>query len=245
MLYVYCVVDTSQPLALDVPGLGGERPGNIGYRDIGMIVGPAPPAAPEPSRENLEAHDRVVLRLMTDHAVLPVRFGTLVRSEDAARALLASRYEHFAAGLRSLAGQVEFSLTVLWEPPLVPDAGRTPDGPVPGEAHLRNGGTQDSGGPGTAYLLRLWHRHREEQALRTRAERLVSTLENAFLELASGRAATVLATPRLLLRAAYLVPAGEAEPFRDAVRAALDQHPRLRWLLTGPWPPYHFARLEG
>ncbi|EFL13179.1 GvpL/GvpF family gas vesicle protein [Streptomyces sp. C] len=44
-----------------------------------------------------------------------------------------------------------------------------------------------------------------------------------------------------VLNDAYLVPDGEADAFRAAVRHAADDLPGVRVELTGPWAPYSFA----
>jgi hypothetical protein len=44
-----------------------------------------------------------------------------------------------------------------------------------------------------------------------------------------------------VLRAAYLVDRDAVDGFRGAVADLQHEHPRLRILCTGPWPPYSFA----
>ena len=46
-----------------------------------------------------------------------------------------------------------------------------------------------------------------------------------------------------LLRGAYLVDRAAVPRFRRAVAGLQREHPRLRILCTGPWPPYSFAEI--
>jgi len=51
----------------------------------------------------------------------------------------------------------------------------------------------------------------------------------------------MLITPGLLLTAAYLVERNQVAAFRQAVEALSAAYPALRFLCTGPWPPYSFV----
>lgn len=47
----------------------------------------------------------------------------------------------------------------------------------------------------------------------------------------------------MVLNTAYLVDDARAEQFADAVAELDVEHPLLHLYLTGPWPPYSFARI--
>jgi len=48
----------------------------------------------------------------------------------------------------------------------------------------------------------------------------------------------------MVLNAAYLVPASDAQPWLELVEQVRALHPRATVRLDGPWPPYSFATLE-
>jgi len=56
---------------------------------------------------------------------------------------------------------------------------------------------------------------------------------------------SVLASPQLLLSAAYLLPRGQLESFQSALDETESRHPGLTFVCTGPWPPYSFALIDG
>src|SRR5438552_1665664 len=64
---------------------------------------------------------------------------------------------------------------------------------------------------------------------------------------ASSRAETqhVLASPQLVLSAAYLLPRSEVDSLRTAVEKVGRTRPELTFICTGPWPPYSFALVDG
>ncbi len=100
---------------------------------------------------------------------------------------------------------------------------------------------------GTAFLLR---KKLEQDASRELAARLRAEMDETFAELAQGAAESLRREPaappeqggRLLLDAAFLVPAGKSDDFEALVeQCAARLAPRAcEVTLTGPWPPYHF-----
>ena len=51
-------------------------------------------------------------------------------------------------------------------------------------------------------------------------------------------------TDQLLLAAGHLVERGSVAQFREIVKAARAERPELKFLISGPWPPYSFANIE-
>jgi hypothetical protein len=77
------------------------------------------------------------------------------------------------------------------------------------------------------------------------SERLAAELHESLARRARDSTCSVVATPQLVLSAAYLLPRSEVEAFVDAVRAQEAARHGLTFLCTGPWPPYSFAMVEG
>jgi hypothetical protein len=80
----------------------------------------------------------------------------------------------------------------------------------------------------------------EVQAAERAAERIHLPLAAA----AGANTLNVLATPDLLLSAAYLIPRAEVDAFRARVQELGDEHPDLTLVCTGPWPAYSFATVD-
>jgi Gas vesicle synthesis protein GvpL/GvpF len=69
-------------------------------------------AVEEPTADDLWRHGEQLEQLMEDRDVLPVRYGTVVRDEDAAARVLDQRRGELAAGLERVRGAVELALRV-------------------------------------------------------------------------------------------------------------------------------------
>jgi hypothetical protein len=149
----------------------------------------------------------------------------ILKNQQAALDALAKRYDAYMANLDRVRGRVELGLRVLWR------------APEPIAAAL----TQDQYRDGRSYLLaRLAEEHRA-QAERRAAEVQAATLTQRMTELAVDFVAEVLVTPRMLLKAAYLIEQTQIGAFQQAVNEQQARDDSLRFLCTGPWPAYHFV----
>jgi len=163
---------------------------------------------------------------MADSTVLPVRFGTVLADKAAVQATLAAHYSHFVTNLDRVRGRVELGLRVLWD---------NNDCPIDKDDRTRVAGS------GRAYLLARMQEERRAHAWRQRGEALAAELDGPLADLAVESTHQVLVTPRLLLTAAYLVERRVVVPFQRRVETLNGAYPGLRFLCTGPWPPYSFV----
>jgi hypothetical protein len=176
-------------------------------------------------------HDAVVRGAVRNGPVLPLRFGTVVPDEAAARRLLREHGDAAREQLERVGDAHEWGVRLVRALPAEPEPSRT--------------GTEQSG---TDYLAR------RRQALREKDDATRAAAHGAEL-LEQTLAPHVTASARrggspgssLLLDLAYLVPSAAETGFLAAVdqlRADLAGQ-RLTLETTGPWPPYSFSTLEG
>jgi hypothetical protein len=182
-----------------------------------------------PTLQNLRVHERVIEELMADRPVLPARFGTVFADERRLEDALARHAAALAEGLVRVRGCVELGVRVLWDPP------------DEESEEKRAGGSGTRSGTGRAYMLARLGAERRQREIRERAERLGAALHEPLASRAAESTHRLLTTPELLLSGAYLVSREKADEFRRCVELLGKEHPDLRILCTGPWPPYHFT----
>jgi hypothetical protein len=121
-------------------------------------------------------------------------------------------------------------LKVLWEAGVAP----------PVEDHLPSD-LDPSAGPGRRYLFQRLGEEQTSEAIRVRGEGLIQSIQTALDPLTEASTLRRFATPRLLLDAAYLVSRERLDMFCQGVERLEERGSGLRYLLSGPWPPYSFA----
>jgi len=225
--YIYGIVGFPPELARGIQGLGGNPVRLLPQGDVAAVMSPSP-LSPWPLDEaHLILHETVVEDVMDTRPILPVRYNTLLRTEEAVITLLAERAQAFRSALERVAGRVEMGLRILWEP--AAETGVSPDQEI------------EERGPGAEYLYQRLREERRRSRLQAEGETLIHELQASFLPLAVESCLHPLPTKRLLLTAAYLVDRDRVEAFRKLVTKVWDDFQQLQFLLTGPWPPYHFV----
>ena len=225
MVYVYAIAEGRGPMS----GSGlEERPLESQVHRSVAVVFSRHEGNLSPSPENLWRHERVVESLMTDHTLLPSRFGTTLRDEDALAETIAPHVDELSAGLERVRGCVELGVRVLWS------AGSAGG---PEEIAAANG----SATSGRDYMLARLAEERRRRRVEERAASLFDQVHEALVPLARDGTRLVVSGPVPVLKSAYLVERGRTEHFRARLRAVRSDHPNLRVLCTGPWPPYNFV----
>ena len=116
-LYVYCIIGTGEARNFGAFGVGGrgDPVTTIACRDLGAVVSSISMDRYVVGQETMLSHERVIERVMAEHAALPVRFYTVAPNAEEVRSLLRSRYTEFKALLRELDNKVELGLKALWK----------------------------------------------------------------------------------------------------------------------------------
>ena len=209
MIELYAIIDHPGP-PLPLPGIAPLR--SVAQDRLAFVYAPAREAKVSP--EFLWHHERVMEALMEGRDLLPVRYGTRLADEGAARRALADRQDELANALDRVRDAVELSMRVLGER----------EGAMPA-VEVRNG---------MDYVRAKVRATAAQNSVVQRVHKPLSQLSRS----------TMQRSPRAngeLLRTAYLVDRTAVQEFVDRVVELQDTGPELRLLCTGPWPPYSFS----
>jgi hypothetical protein len=179
-------------------------------------------------------HEAVIERFLAAPAVLPMQLFTMFKTDARALEYVARNRRRIDRLLDRIAGHVEWGVRLTWDEQAARAAVE--------EAHRPRGAAG-----GAAYLARKRDLHdvkRKQLAdARAIATRVFKDLSRQATD-AVRRTSTEQAAPgsRLLLDAAFLVPAKRAGAFKTALRrqAGNLESSGLAVALTGPWPAYNF-----
>jgi hypothetical protein len=253
LTYVYCLIragrrPSTRKLPEGMPGSRDPRVLDAGGR-LWAIAATVPgddygEAALARGLQDLEwvgrravAHESVVEHFLGAAAVLPMQLFTLFTSDARARDHVARDRRRIDRILERIEGHVEWGLRLSFDA----------DAPLPSDAAGRVRSRPNEPASGAAYLARkrdvLGASRLRLETARADADRVFQTLAKEAAE-ARRRSETERALPgsRVLLDAAFLVPARRTGAFRTAVRRAARtlNDSAVVVSLTGPWPPYNF-----
>ena len=254
MTYLYCLVRSARKPALRRIGGGLPGAGPLRALDAGdglwLIVSDVEaadygePAIAE-GLKNLDwvsrramGHEAVVERFLGAQALLPMQLFAIFTSDDRALADVARRRRRIDRILERIRGHVEWGLRLTWDEAAARSAIEAAREPASARGRVPSG---------AAYLARKRDLLDVNRTQLAEARAQAAKLHRALSRLARDavrRTSTEQAAPgsRLLLDAAYLVPARNGAAFRGVLRqgARALRAAGISHALTGPWPAYNF-----
>jgi hypothetical protein len=245
--YVYGLLGSEQPALDDVQGVDASSPVFVVEEDgVGAIVSEVPleefgESAIQQKLEELpwveekvRAHELVLEQAARDVPVLPLRFGTIYRSLDRLRNVLAERKPELVSALEQLRGRREWGVKCLVEKTRLAEAVEGSDAQA---AELAEDAKTKPAG--SAYFARK----KLERYVDERADAMAARLAARAHERLAAVADQAVREDGATLKGAYLVHEAREEDFRRILRevGAEGEDVGLRFELTGPWPPYSFV----
>ncbi len=238
--YIYAFVPaTAGPITPD-SGIEGERIFTVAHGKTAAVVSDVPPTARlRPERRHLEAHNRVIKQLLAAGTVLPLAFGTVVRSHAALRRVLAVNGNDLESHLHRLHDKVEMGLRVTWDVPNIfeyfvqmhPELRAARDRLL-GQRHVP---TQDD----KIEVGRLF-----EQTLAADRETYAGIAENALSDSCLEFKRNRCRTEHEVMNVACLVERNAQSRFEAAMLAAAQLFDNnFAFDYNGPWAPYSFVNL--
>lgn len=217
-LYLYCLGEPDHPRPEDVVGLEGAAVRDVEAGGFSAWVSELE-RMPAPSLDRIRVHNAVVEAAAGVATPLPLRFGQWFETADDLDASLRDRGEALHAALARVSGALELGVRVL-------DPAHAPD--------------ELDRASGTAYLEALARRSRVEEEGRRRGEEVAAELKEWLGPLVRDERVRSLGAGSLV-SIAHLVDRHEIGKYRLHMDQFPPRHPELRFVLSGPWPPYGFA----
>ena len=217
--YIYCVVPPEHEPAT-VTGIDDVPVQLVQCAGLGLWTSQLA-AVPEASVTHIRQHNAVVEQAISDHVTpVPVRFGQWAADRTALDQSFEPRAENFRKLLALFAGSLEFGLRIL--DPSPPPAQDVQAGPVR---------------TGREYLVAVRDRLRPRPANEAVHERV----QAAVASLVKVERVETQQTPHIMVSYAHLVARSDFERYRSQVQKLREELTGVRFLVSGPWPPYSFA----
>ena len=221
--------------------LGGLLTRLLPYRLIYLIaavISDTPMVVPDPTRDNVLAHQRVNEMVMQHHTVIPMSFGTVFKTDHDIQELLRSAYDAFSDVLTKMQGKVEFGLKVLWDREQIIREIEND------EEDIRRLKNEISSQKGSTYFARMQYGRLIDDALQTKSEQYVSEIFQALRDVSVASRSNKPIGDRVIMNAAFLVARDAEADFDARVRDIGQRYDTLTFKYSGPWPPYNFVNIR-
>jgi hypothetical protein len=248
-LYAYGITPASVRLPADIPPVIGQTGLRlVAVDDLALLVSPVRPDELRVDEEDLSesgrlatlarGHDAVVRAASDAGPVLPLRFGTVVRDDDAARRLLDEHHDRAREQLDRIGSGREWGVKLVRRDP-APSDSPPADSPHSDPSERR-------GVTGTEYLTRRRQALARAEAAEAGADRAADVLtETLRPHVTDSLRRGGSSGSALLLDLAFLVPLDAEAAFAAAANELGEQLAAdgLAVEVSGPWAPYSFASL--
>ena len=229
-LYVYCLVEGVNKLHKAPRGIYGAPVRVMTFDDLSALVSVCREDAFPPSRKNALAHHEVVRSISKQTTPLPVRFGTVVTDRQL-RNYLSNYRQAIKAKLAHVRGCAEMNVRMI--------------GAIGSEAASQVPKEGQDLGPGTTFLLEKRREIRREEAGVVQKQQFSSWLREKLGDLIKEEKVSEVPSQTVIMaRADHLIDRVNVQEYRAKMARAVEERPEVRFMVSGPWPPYSFANIE-
>jgi len=238
--YVYCIIKASQDFRFGPIGLQGEEVLTIGIDDMAMVVSHYESdevGQIRSSRKNLLTHQKVLEKIMEEHTVLPVKFGTMAAHEGEIHNLLLRHYKGFEHNLQKFDNKVELGLKVFWK-----DMKGIYDEVLQENEPIQKLKIQLSNQENTNGLIEIGQM--VEAAVAEKKENEGQFFLDELTPIAIEHTTANLLGDQMCLNASFLVSKGREKEFDNTVEELAEKmEERYTFKYVGPLAPYNFVEL--
>jgi hypothetical protein len=240
--YVYCIIEGDSSLSFGQIGIGGrgDTVYTIHHGSLAAVVSDTPMVVYDPTRENALTHEHVIEAVMNEYTVIPMSFGTVFRTEEDVIEFLKDTADALHDVLDKMKGKIEFGLKVNWDPESV-----LKEVEVENEEIRRLKEEIQANRLASTYFARMQLGRLVEQALGEKSESYVREVYDHLRDCATASRHNKPIGDKMILNAAFLVERELSEQFDVKVQEIAQRYEgRLRFVYTGPWPPYNFVNIR-
>lgn len=229
-VYLYCVGEADHPEPRDTVGIEGSAVWALDTGGLRAWVSTLP-AAPSASLDRVRSHNAVVEASSEERTALPMRFGQWFASEVELHEVIAARRQRLESSLERVRDALEFGVRVLEPDRPDPDPSDPAAGSAPPPADRSSG---------KAYLESLAQREEGMEKTRVRGAKIAAELRR-FLGPLVREHHVRPGGGEGIVAISHLVARHDTGAYSGRVHTFTERRSDLRFVTSGPWPPYGFA----
>ncbi len=244
-IYAYAVIDSSDKIKGPLSGTEGAGIYSIPYRDVGIAASDiideclfssaVKDIGAGPAKDRALTHEKVIESLMENFTVLPFRCFTVFNGKEDVLSMAEKYYSGFKDNLERLYNKLEFGIKVIWPGDIIRERIMRSRG--------KNNGLTSISSPVKNFVKEKLERYNIDKEFEEEADRCIEAVDDLFSRFYVEKKLERLKTNKLLLSAFYLVDKEKEDDFKRLFEELKNSPGDLKYLFSGPWPPYNFIHL--
>jgi hypothetical protein len=227
-LHLYCLLPSDMPPADGICGIAGVAVEVVCCDALACWI-TRHDSRPTATADSVRAHNAVVMAAMSPPVTpVPLRFGQWLADADAVCGSIGKTAPRWLDLLHRFAGHEEYGVRIA----------RTGHADAPQTARDVHPGHEHSG---KEYMALLARRHAATAAWKAAAARIADDLLASTGAAVSDSRIELPGGADEMVSLALLVPGARAADYHELLSRFRSQRQELRFLCTGPWPPYSFV----
>jgi len=244
--YFYCVIKEEKPQKFKILGQEGKEVYTVNEGDLAIVASDTPKEEYSFIKEHLICHQKVIEGVMKEgYDVLPVRFGTVAKSEEDAREkILRAKRKELLETFPIVEGRIELGLRAIWKdmPSIFQEIVKeNPEIQRAKKEAQKNPFQMRIAGVGELVIKALDAKRENE------AEKILRPLKKLAVKF---RERELLRSPEptkdsMVLSSAFLVEKEKQKEFDDRIEELIKEYEnRIKFIYIGPIPAFNFVELH-
>jgi len=244
--YLYCIIKERNPKKFNISGQEEKEVYTINERNLAIVVSDTLKEEYPFIKEHLICHQKVIEGVMKEgYDVLPVRFGTVAKSEEDAREkILRAKRKELLETFPIVEGRIELGLRAIWKdmPSIFQEIVKeNPEIQRAKKEAQKNPFQMRIAGVGELVIKALDAKRENE------AEKILRPLKKLAVKF---RERELLRSPEptkdsMILSSAFLVGKEKEKEFDDRIEELIKEYEnRIKFIYIGPIPAFNFVELH-
>ncbi|WP_332694799.1 GvpL/GvpF family gas vesicle protein [Halalkalibacter lacteus] len=240
-VYTFCSIKKREPSTFGFVQFENKQTQvyTVHYKDIAMVVAKVPLKIYTPKKENLLAHQTVVSSVMKEHAVIPISFGNVFKTEEDVKILLEKLYIQFNQLFPQIENKIEVGVKVIGKKEWLKNE-------IEKNASIFHLKKEIKNKPkDAAFYDRIKLGDLTRNYFSSLQEQIVSDVFAPLSKLSVSSKQNDVLTERMLLNAAFLIDCHKETEFDQKVNECYQKWgDKVDFKYSGPWPPYNFINIK-
>jgi hypothetical protein len=225
-------------LLAGMKGISGDLLFAISYLDVAAVVTNVNKGALLTDKTNAIEYAGTVEAISHQFNVLPVRFGSIIETEDSLMNILERNHEVIQKNLLKVEDKFEFGLKVFCDTEKL-----ATDLKSKTEAVIVSPSEKSTTPPSVSrdWLNKKLEEHRIEESILHYVDSVIATLTEHLTKLEAISKFRKRTSSTIIIDAVFLLDKTCKKALIQLITDIEQDHPELNFVLTGPWPPYNFV----